>query len=431
MVAEHTILSAIPVDEHTQEPYFVRLPEIDLGKCVVFQERQSPIPSPDGERDVELDELLSKQHSMTYEAPNPFWRLCILTSSPQARVFTAAFFFHHALGDGGSGMAFHRSLHRALNNAISGLQDGAVNVTIVSPSTPLLPSLESLHPLPVTTWHLLKVIFKEKIWGSSPDPGLWTGGNCKVPLGQPRIRHLAFSAASTTEFKNLCRKNDASITTALQTLLAGAIFSHLPARYTTLTCTVPLSARRLLPQDAGITDDAIGVWYQDMSETYTRGNFKQHQGTSIDVLPWSEAQRSRRSVEKALALNGANAGVNLLRFVNNFQQELFLSKVGKDRGQSLEVSNLGLFKTAHSSKRDGDGNEVKIGRMIFTQSSGVTASAIQVSVITGTDGCLVLGVSWQQGVVDDELVEKVLDSVEAEVHRLTNGAVNGNRNTCT
>lgn len=427
MIAEHAILSAIPIDEHTQEPYFVRLPEIVLDECVNFQERQHPIPSPEGERDVELDEMLSKQHSIPYHAPSPFWRLCILTSSAQPQDFTAAFFFHHALGDGGSGMAFHRSLHRALNHTILNLGDGIVNGIISSPSTPLLPTLESLHPLPVTTWHLLKIVFREKVWRPSPDPGLWTGGKCKAPLGQPRIRHLAFPAASTIELKNVCRQNETTITTALQTLLAGVLFSHLPARHTTLTCTVPLSARRLLSQDAGITEDAMGVWYQDTSETYTRASFKELKGTDIDVLPWSEAQRSRRSVEQALALNGVNAGVNLLRYVNNFQEELFLSKVGKDRGQSLEVSNLGLFKTTHSGENGREGSGIKIGRMIFTQSSGVTASAIQVSIITGADGCLVLGVSWQQGVVDDELVEKVLGGVEAEIQRLTGGAMDGKK----
>lgn len=57
----------------------------------------------------------------------------------------------------------------------------------------------------------------------------------------------------------------------------------------------------------------------------------------------------------------------------------------------------------------------KIGRMVFSQSASVIGCAIQVSVITGGDGCLVLVFSWQKGVVEDEFVEEVMGMVEREV----------------
>ncbi|KIX96244.1 uncharacterized protein Z520_08022 [Fonsecaea multimorphosa CBS 102226] len=431
VITRHPILSAIPLNENTQNPYFVRLPEIHLDKCVYFQARQRDYDpdSSDGERDVELDELFSTQHRVPYEPPNPFWRLYILTNSVHPSDFTAALFYHHALGDGTSGMAFHRAFHSALSQSVSTLPTELAPASVIpSPSAPLLPSLESLHPLPVSTWHLLTILFKHKIW-SSRDPGLWTGAKCTIALGpQTGARHLAFSASSTTAFKNICRANGTTITGALQTLIAGALFAHLPEKYTKLACNGALSARRFLPADAGITDDSMGVYVLDMSDTYMRDRFLQHQHTDsksgrYDLLPWAEAQRSRENIEQVLGLKGRNAAVGLLRYVNDYQQELFLSKVGKDRDSSFEVSNLGVFKPSSSPPtvvvEEGNAQGVEIGRMVFTQSAGVTASAIQVSAITGPDGCLVLGVTWQKGVVDDELVEKVLRSVEEEVKRLT------------
>ncbi|KIW62341.1 hypothetical protein PV04_10522 [Phialophora macrospora] len=411
VIAQHPVLSAIPVDEHTQNPYFVRLSKIDLNKCVTFTNRQHDYPWMAETRDNELDELLSSQHSIPYEAPNPFWRLCVL-SHPEYT--TIAFVYHHALGDGQSGIAFHRTFHKALSSAFSMSPAIPVATITPTPSTPLPPNLEALHTLPVTIWFLLKVLFQElilsKIWPTR-DPGLWTGGKCTAPLRQTRVRSLNIPPLASTAFKYVCRKNETTITAALQTLIASALFAHLPDNFTRLACSGALSTRRFLQKDAGITDDVMGVFVQDMSETYNRHSFEH-----APILPWSEAQRSRRNIEHTLSLKGANAGVNLLKYVNNFHEELFLSKVGQQREKSFEVSNLGLVKPGTAAAGE---DEVELGRIVFTQSAGVTAAAIQVSVVTGADGCMVLGFSWQEGIVGDEFVEHVLEVVVAEIERLT------------
>ncbi|ETI20221.1 hypothetical protein G647_08255 [Cladophialophora carrionii CBS 160.54] len=418
VIAQHPILSAIPVDEHTQNPYFVRLSEIDLDQCVTFQVRQQDYPWEAETRDAELDELLGSQHSIPYEAPIPFWRLRVLYQSTH---FTAAFFYHHALGDGQSGIAFHRTFHKALSSASTGSLAIPVPKIIATPSTPLLPNLEALHPLPVTIWYLLKVLFREwvlsKFWPAR-DPGLWTGGTCTAPLGQTRVRSLNIPALTTTALKNVCRENGTTITAALQTLIAGVLFAHLPDNFRGLACSGALSARRFLQKDARITDDVMGVFVQDMSESYNRHSFDAAQDSKRDIslLSWSEAQRSRRNIENILSLKGANAEANLLKYVNNFHEELFLSKIGKHRDKSFEVSNLGLVKPGTSAHGESD---VEMGRMVFTQSAGVTAAAIQVSVVTGADGCLVLGITWQEGIVEDGLVHDALEGVAAEIERLT------------
>jgi hypothetical protein len=418
VIAQHPVLSAIPVDEHTQNPYFVRLSQIDLDKCVTFASRQYVYPWSSETRDSELDELLSSQHNIPFEAPNPFWRLYVL-SHPEH--FTAAFFYHHALGDGQSGIAFHRTFHKALSLAFSKSPVIPVPTVIASPSTPLPPNLEALHPLPVTIWYLLKVLFRElilsKFWPAR-DPALWTGGKCTARPSQTRVRSLNIPASASTAFKNVCRANETTVTAALQTLIAGTLFAHLPDTFTSLACSGALSTRRFLPRDAGITDDVMGVFIQDMSETYKRYSFEHAEGSKLElpVLAWSEARRSRRNIEHTLSLKGANAGVNLLKYVNNFHEELFLSKIGQHREKSFEVSNLGLVKPDIAI--DGE-DGVEMGRIIFTQSAGITAAAIQVSVVTGADGCMVLGFSWQEGIVEDELADHVLEAIAAEIERLT------------
>jgi hypothetical protein len=47
------------------------------------------------------------------------------------------------------------------------------------------------------------------------------------------------------------------------------------------------------------------------------------------------------------------------------------------------------------------------------------APALGCAIITGADGCLVLGYNWQVGIVDDELVAEVIRNVEGEIFELT------------
>ncbi|EXJ92615.1 hypothetical protein A1O3_01167 [Capronia epimyces CBS 606.96] len=463
VVGLHPILSAIPVDEHTPHPQFVRLPEINLDRCVSFHERRpvvlEPDPSVDAtaastslgwdargdtgtgtgtdtDTDTDLDELLTTQHNMAFAPPHPFWRLCVLTDAARPHCFTAAFVFHHAIGDGTSGMAFHRAFHQALSQAVSvspvsdqtgtgtGTGTGPATATAIipSPSTALLPSVEALHAMPISIIHLVTILFKEKVW-SRRDPGLWTGSKISVPLDN-RVRHIAFAPSTTRGFIDACRTHGTTVTAALQTLVAGVLFSHLPAHtFTALKCAGAISMRRWLP---GIIDDnSMGVFVQDLSEDYSRADFQ------TGRLPWAEAKRSRDTITHVLSLEGRNAGPNLLRYVNDYQQELFLSKVGKERQSSFEVSNLGAFrrttqsKTLESSRSQsgsGSGTDVEIGRMVFTQSANVAGSAFEVSVVSGEDGCLALGFSWQKGVVEAGLMDEVINGVQEEVIDV---AVNG------
>lgn len=47
VIKQHPTVSAIPVGEDTQEPYFVRLPEVDLDRSIIFQKRFHTFPEGD------------------------------------------------------------------------------------------------------------------------------------------------------------------------------------------------------------------------------------------------------------------------------------------------------------------------------------------------------------------------------------------------
>jgi hypothetical protein len=56
--------------------------------------------------------------------------------------------------------------------------------------------------------------------------------------------------------------------------------------------------------------------------------------------------------------------------------------------------------------------------MVFSQCASVIGNALGFSVITGGDGCCVVSVSWQEGVVEESLAEAAIASVGDELRLL-------------
>ncbi|PWY83449.1 hypothetical protein BO70DRAFT_313778 [Aspergillus heteromorphus CBS 117.55] len=400
LIGQHPILSAIPVGEDTVDTWWVRLPEIDLSDPVSFRQRTRNFPDGD-EPDVELCELLQTQHSTGFTAPLPYWRLFIFTEDANERRFTAAYVFHHATGDGMSGKAFHETFLEALHAAVS-LTPGEAKQIIPSPKTPLLPNLEAIHPLPLSFPFLANVFFKLKVW-SPRDPGLWTGAKMFLPLNT-HLRQVVIPAAVSSALRNKCRQQNTTITGALQTAIARALFAHLPDQCTKVQLTGAISSRRWLKGQ--ITDQSMGVWVVEYGDSYGRKQVTRDPAT----FPWDEARRSRATVERVLSREGKNTGVGLLKYVGNFI-DLLKNKIGKDRGDSFEVSNIGVLKPDQT-----DPSRPLIGRVMFSQSPNVSGAALVVSSLSGGDGCLSLGITWQKGVAEQELMNAVVDTLVRELH---------------
>ena len=402
-IAEHPALSAIVADDHTQDPYFIRLPQLDLDRIVSFQDRKPGLlateangePAPD----LDLQTLLATQHNMPFKAPDAFWRLCVLLDIEDECQFTVVFVYHHAIGDGSSGKAFHQTFLRALG--LTG-DSGKTKSIIPTPRIPLLPNIELISPMSLSFLYLAKKLFQAKIYSRRPT-GLWTGSKILNP-SQTRVRLVPFSKSLLSTLRDLCRAQETTITAFLQTVIARAIFTHIPDSFTRLACTGALSCRRWLT--AVITDETMGVWVQGYEESYSRD------AVSLTAFPWEETRRSRKTIQSVLKMKGKDASINLLQFVDDYQQELCLSKIGKEREGSFEVSNVGFVDSP------SDPEKPSVQGMVFSQSASVMGNAIEFSAVTGGDGCLVLSVSWQQGVVEPDLINEVIESAKQELYSL-------------
>jgi hypothetical protein len=93
---------------------------------------------------------------------------------------------------------------------------------------------------------------------------------------------------------------------------------------------------------------------------------------------------------------------------------MFLSKLGRPREDTFQVSNIGAFK-----------NEVRKGgwrieRMFFTQ-CGLAGSAFTFNSVSVVGGPLVISVTWSAGDVRDELMGRIVGDVRYAMDCIAEG----------
>ncbi|KAJ5615000.1 hypothetical protein N7537_000114 [Penicillium hordei] len=391
LISKHPILSAIPFAIDTPNPYFVRLPKITLSEVVSLMEEEANPSSSDGRET--LDKVLQEQHNCPFEIdpkrPLPFWRLCVLERSSSPESFILVFVFHHSLMDTQSALSFHEELEGYMAQ-YAGLEPSD---TVYSPSNALVPPLEGLCTLPVS-----KEFFQSQEKGSEPSPDSWTGAPQFTPV-KTRFSSLWLSEVDTKVLIALSKKEQTSVTATIQVLIATCIFSVLPTTYHTLQGDCAVSLRRFLPEP--VTATTLGCYVGSLSTKY-------HRNTSFN---WNESRRTKVAIEHVMAQKGGNMPVGYLPFIQN-QHHWMLQKLGQNRNSAFELSNIGTTSTLRG------GTNFKIESMLFSQSSSACSGAIKVSAVTGPDGRLALGFTWQEGVIEAGMIEKVQSALKGEIKRL-------------
>jgi hypothetical protein len=423
LINSHSILGAITHNEDKNSPQFMRLDRIDLKTCTNFIERKKPfVPTEAGEVDQELDALLESQHKLNWNrdiGTRPFWRLIVLHSPGVTHELTITWVFHHALADGISALVFHRDFLAALNSLKDGetLEGGAIVETL---KKDLVPPMDKLLDLPLSIPYLITKLWRD--WFPRRHPKLWTGAKIsKTSRGSDlRLQTIVLSRDNTAKLIQLSRDNKTTLTATLECVTSSAILANLdPSNHDRVKVDGALSFRCFMKDlDIDINNQMGAYVSQYLNEhvhpnSAAQGNGAAGQTTAHDIFSWTEAQATRAVITKEIGKNGKNSVVGLLKWVGN-QNTFWLGKVGQDREESFEITNIGVWKSA-LQENDGDW---KIGRVVFSQGSAVTGPAFALSIATGGDGCLVLTFSWLESVVDRVLFEKIIASVRECVNKL-------------
>ncbi|KAG2014883.1 hypothetical protein GB937_006341 [Aspergillus fischeri] len=402
LVRKHRILFAIPVNEGTPNPHFACLPWIDLSRSIAFLERSVPLASAAEGQDKELDAILEEQHNTDFKTDYgtlPFWRLIILQSKGRNE-FTASFIYHHAIGDGVSGLAFHNAFRDALEAASSSTlpDDKAENIILPDENTSVLPPLEELHPMPINP---------RQPPSPTTDLKQWTGTFIHIPC-KSRWASLYLSPSASNAFVKECKETKLSVTSALSSVVAAALFDNLPSTVQALTCIIPVSLRPWLKLPRQAADNAIGTYFDATRVQLTRADQPSQDPSLVDI--WSGARQVSRSINDYLCDVSPSGepytSVVVFKTIPDVSV-VFHSMLGKPRDAAFEVTNVGLFSPAAIP-----GTSLwKVGSVLLSRSAAVPGAAVTVSVVTGGDGIMALGFSWQEGVVEDGFIASVRQGV--------------------
>lgn len=262
----------------------------------------------------------------------------------------------------------------------------------------LLPPLEDLHPLPLPDTV------------AAPTPSAlkeWTGGIIHVPC-TTRFKSLAVSSSSSKRFIDACKQNSLTLTAVLPSLIATTLFSDLPEDTEALTCIIPVSLRTWLAHD--IVDGAIGTWIDAFKVKLLRQNTASNaQSTNI----WPQAHETAKEITEYLTHTSPTGEpyttIALFQGIPDVSV-IFNSTLGKPRDAAFELSNLGLFSCPESTSAGAE-PVWQVGKVTFSRSAVVSGSALTVNAVTGGDGRLTLGFTWQDGVVEDSIVDQVVGGV--------------------
>lgn len=159
---------------------------------------------------------------------------------------------------------------------------------------------------------------------------------------------------------------------------------------------------------ASITDETMGVFVCSIADNHSRTKFEQ---TPL----WDLARKYRHKLASRVDAGTRNADVGMLKHVRDFEKH-FRGRLGKSHENTFEVSNLGVFKGRKSTA----GWDVP-ARVLFSQSASVANCAVDFSVISVKGGDMALGVGYQVGTVEPELVGRLVETLKSKVEAVAAG----------
>lgn len=416
LLQRHPALGISIAGETTANPSWVRLDKIDLEEVVRFQEMN------------ESYKFVEDMHQLPFDRMGelPLWRAIVVGRHPtelpssidpnkdqrglEEYVFEIGFFYHHGIGDGTSGAAFHMDFLDTMNSLAD--TGRVVNIPIETvvkpPELDLLPSIEGTRAWPLSMKFVAGEVLKEYVL---PDNhSLWTGPPVQFPpagLPKTRLLTLFFDRGTVARLTQLCRRNSVTMTPLLSVVIARLLASRHSNRGD-LTATVAISLRRFSGVDNRQVVNHVASVTVPFSTFPKSGSLS---SSGSNPLDWSVVRSCKKFID-ATAMSPANQNTALLRFLNDYRG-WFKKRIGKRREASFEVSNIGVIDGGMENS-----GTARFRRIIFSQSASVPGPPYCFSIATTKGGDMAIALSWQDGILEDGARREVLAALEAEILKL-------------
>lgn len=384
--------------EDSNEPTFSHISKVDLSNHIEYRDAKSETEEA---HNTEAANLAAWQHDQLFAdvATRPPWKVTVL--KPKEGVFSKShvdilFAYHHAIMDGTGGKEFHQHLVTALQ-AATPVKTPSTELSF--PEAPALPEAEddavgfknSYSFMAAALWKMAKP-------GFLSSPPAWAGK--PISLEMPHITRalpVDFSPEILGSLIKGAREHSTTLTGLLQALILTS-FSSRVEEAKSLQCTTPINLRPYMLS-------SVNKELQTKMHCEVTSLTSDHSAAVVsklrnpnDELIWSSARRIKEELVKRIAQLPNDDICGLIPLIKDLQ-DYFRKKEGTPRETLWEVSNLGVFK----QQKSDEGWQVT--RFMFSSSPMVAGAGVGFNTAS-VDG-LTITITWQEGVLEDELLKGV------------------------
>lgn len=402
--------------ENTPNPQFRGLRSINVKDVL-------QIVTIDKERHESLADILQRLHGQRWSTERkPLWKIVVLregaedagdTSNSQ-KLMHVAFVYHHVIGDGLSGTAFHRSLLHALGEIerkSPKLQHPQPETIDTPLSIQLIEPIEKLCNLSLSWPFLLKQVLTEYAprWLVGAPLPIWAGLPTQTLEQCPyrsRVRTVTIEADQVSALLAECRKHDVSLTSLITATLVFTLANTLPEA-TGFAGITPYTLRRVTGTSMDeMVNQSSGLLTEYSAESLTRlRRRKASSSTEKEAVEnlWEAASYHYRNLQDELTKCPHDNLIGLLPYVAD-HVDYYRKKFHKPRETTWEVSNLGVFNIDHNQDLPPP-QGWRLQSMTFTQGAQPLGSAFSVNCVTVKGGPLTIALTWQESIVDENLID--------------------------
>ncbi|KAG0286570.1 hypothetical protein BGZ96_009349 [Linnemannia gamsii] len=425
LLERHPILATVIGDHLTGHPVFLRLRSIDLLPLV--QVLSSSIGD-DNDHTTTISRVLEDEHNKPFDLADqttPLWRLAIVPIGEQHDSFYLIYTFHHVIGDGRSAMALTEQLVEQLNlqfqsTTLPSPSPPSFKIQIVS-DKPIPASIETrincFPSIPSLLWEASRAILLPGFIKKALEAKYWAGeidSSLKVP-NKTEVGFLRLSQEETRAVVRLAKERATTVQAIMYTASIFAVRSIFMSGRShgedgnkeggavavekgdeeALVFATPCSLRDLIPNR--IDSDEQGNFVSEI----IHDNIRVRDGSGFWAMTDSYRKEvvagttTPRGLKDLLEHFGALA---LLSKKDGAWENFMTSRVTKDqhgRKATIKLSNLGRGWNTLSSSSSTTSALYTIQDVVFSQSSGVTASALTMSAATA-NGRLSVSTTWQK-----------------------------------
>ncbi|KAL8913724.1 MAG: hypothetical protein Q9172_007221 [Xanthocarpia lactea] len=407
LLHRHPPLCCYIEEANTAESSYARLSTVDLKDVLeIVSLEQGGI----------LAEKLQELHDQRWPVgPKPLWRLVVMRD-PQTigdssieSTLHIALVYHHVIGDGLSGIAFHKSLLRELKSIEQKSQEPPEipDVIRTPDSIELAEPIEKLISFPLSWTFLMKQLMKEYAprWIIGAPQTLYAGLPTKT-LDElqlrSRVRLISIQADELKRLLEASRQHGVSLTSLLTAAIAFALANELPGASRFLGLT-PYTLRRISGTSmAEMVNQSSGFetnYPADMLDHIRKASNANERLDSV----WGVASYFHTQMQHELEKCPQDNLVGLLPYVLD-HVGYYKKKFGKAREATWEISNLGVFEPPAAGPLP---RIWELDNIVFTPGAQPLGAAFTVNCVSVRDKPLSITITWQDSVVHEEVIDAV------------------------